>query len=323
MADEATIKIEVEGSSGGGGASAASESAGGKLRSQEDILQSILGGEEGLLGSLKNPGKAFKGATEDLLKNYVSDVFGGGSAFSKMIGGGGSGVVEGAEAVGVTAGATATSVGGEAAVGGAVAGTAGALAAFTGALGPAGIAIAGLTAVYGVATAAVVGFAEVLTSVYQSLTQTWKPISGEMAAADARKQVELLYTSLETKNQVEGGYSAVTGAETTLEQTLMELKADFSEIFAPAVLTFITGAKILLIPIKLLVEAAMPFLRIVTDFIYWLNKTIDDVLDKLPDWIYKATPKQPPVDAFSRMFEDILISDANAAGMKIPPPQRK
>lgn len=301
-----------------------------RRESVEDILNKLTSGEDELLPGIKAEPA---GAVSQM---SAAEAFGKDSEFNTGVDGGrkaaaaDSNDINGlisqfakfnaAQPAGGTAAAGAAGAGGGAAGGIAGAGAAGAgagganLAAAATSAGSAlstlGYVTLGVVTTYTLFTAALTTVTTLLDEMFESLARRWKDISGQMQAAEAMQNVELLQNRLQTEQQVGGAAAAVTNSQTEFYKDIQEIKAAIVVTMAPILIGMYTILKVLFWPIKKAAEAILYIAQIVSDAWTWIKNKFGI---QTPD---------PKADSFEQEFENMIVGSIGRNNTIPPVPGR-
>lgn len=301
-----------------------------RRESVEDILNKLTSGEDELLPGIKaEPAGAVAQKTS-------AEAFGADAEFNTGVARahkatavdseGINGLVSqfakfnAAQPAGGTAAAGAAGAGGGAAGGIADAGAAGAgagganLASAATSAGSAlstlGYVTLGVVTTYTLFTAALTTVTTLLDEMFESLARGWKDISGQMQAAEAMQNVELLQDRLQTEQQVGGAAAAVTNSQTEFYKDIQEIKAAIVVTLAPILIAMYTMLKILFWPLKKAAEA-----------ILYIAQTISDIWTWIKNRFGIQTP-DPKADSFEQEFENMIVGSIGRNNTILPVPGR-
>ena len=301
-----------------------------RRESVEDILNKLTSGEDELLPGIKAEPA---GAVSQM---SAAEAFGKDSEFNTGVDGGrkaaaaDSNDINGlisqfakfnaAQPAGGTAAAGAAGAGGGAAGGIAGAGAAGAgagganLAAAATSAGSAlstlGYVTLGVVTTYTLFTAALTTVTTLLDEMFESLARRWKDISGQMQAAEAMQNVELLQNRLQTEQQVGGAAAAVTNSQTEFYKDIQEIKAAIVVTMAPILIAMYTILKVLFWPLKKAAEGVLYIAQIVSDAWTWIKSK------------FGIQTPNPQADPFEQEFENMITGSIGIPGAIPPQPGR-
>lgn len=301
-----------------------------RRESVEDILNKLAHGEDDLLPGIKAEPA---GAVSQM---SAAEAFGKDSEFNTGVDGGrkaaaaDSNDINGlisqfakfnaAQPAGGTAAAGAAGAGGGAAGGIAGAGAAGAgagganLAAAATSAGSAlstlGYVTLGVVTTYTLFTAALTTVTTLLDEMFESLARRWKDISGQMQAAEAMQNVELLQNRLQTEQQVGGAAAAVTNSQTEFYKDIQEIKAAIVVTMAPILIAMYTILKVLFWPLKKAAEGVLYIAQIVSDAWTWIKSK------------FGIQTPNPQADPFEQEFENMITGSIGIPGAIPPQPGR-
>ena len=301
-----------------------------RRESVEDILNKLAHGEDDLLPGIKaEPAGAIAPKTS-------AEAFGADAEFNTGVDGGRkaaaadlndiNGLISqfakfnAAQPAGGTAAAGAVGAGGGAAGGTAGAGAAGAgagganLASAATSAGSAlstlGYVTLGVVTTYTLFTAALTTVTTLLDEMFESLARRWKDISGQMQAAEAMQNVELLQNRLQTEQQVGGAAAAVTNSQTEFYKDIQEIKAAIVVTMAPILIGMYTILKVLFWPLKKAAEAVL-----------YIAQTISDIWTWIKNKFGIQTP-DPQADPFEQEFENMIVGSIGRNNTIPPVPGR-